>query len=180
MHAGSAPSTGGAGPAIGAAKTVFTDASPDTFTDAALDLPTGRLIVGDPAALFGDARPLDLDLPPGRHPVRAWAGGFELLLATAEPADWQTAVPGFGTPSGHVCLLDEAALSRFTDLGDEPVDEYELLAERMAGQPDEPVEFRGLLVLPAGEALRTVRVGRDERGRPVRLAADFQSPPTAA
>ncbi len=92
-----------------------------------LALPTGQLIVGDPSALFGDAKPLGLVLPPGHYPVSARADGFELSLGGGEPVRWADAAPGFDTPSGYVCLLDAAALEQFTDLGDEPVDEYELL-----------------------------------------------------
>jgi hypothetical protein len=141
--------------------------------EATLELPTGRLIVGDPGALFGDAEPLDLDLPPGRHPVSAGPGGIELRIGSGAPVRWAQAAPGFDTPSGYVCLLDAAALEQFTDLGDEPVDEYELLAEQLVGHADEPVEFSGLLVLPAGGAIRTLRAGYDGEGRLTRVAVDF-------
>jgi hypothetical protein len=140
---------------------------------ATLELPTGRLIVGDPGELFGDARPLDLALTPGSYPVSVGPGGFELRLADAEPARWTEAAPGFDTPSGHVCLLDAAALGRFTDLGDEPVDEYELLAERFLDRPGRPVEFSGLVVIPAGPRIGAVRAGYDGAGRLARLAAAF-------
>ena len=138
-----------------------------------LALPTGRLIVGDPSALFGDAKPLDLVLPPGEYPVAATAEGFELTLGDGVPVRWTDAAPGFDTPSGYVCLLDAAALEEFTDLGDEPVDEYELLADRLRERPGEPIEFAGLLVLPAGNHVRTLRAGYDGTNRLTRLAATY-------
>jgi|SRR5882757_4883601 len=141
--------------------------------EATLELPTGRLIVGDPGELFGDAEPLDLHLPPGRYPVTVGAAGFEVLLGTAEPTRWADVAPGFATPSGSVCLLDAAALEQFTDLGDEPVDEYELLTERLIGHPGEPVEYSGLLVLPAQRGVRALRAGYDRAGGLVRVAAVF-------
>ncbi|HZU57561.1 MAG TPA: hypothetical protein VFA06_16950 [Actinocrinis sp.] len=142
---------------------------------ATLALPTGRLIVGDPSALFGDAKPLDLALPPGEYQVSADASGLELRLADAEPERWETLASGFDAPSGHVCLLDESALTDFTDLGDEPVDEYELLTERLRAHPGEPVEFSGLVVFPLGDAarVRTLRAGCDRNGRCTRIAAEF-------
>ncbi len=142
--------------------------------DATLALPTGRLIVGDPGSLFGDAKPLGLDLPPGDHPVSAGPRGFELLLRQdASPVRWARAAPGFDTPSGLVCLLDVSALEQFTELGDEPVDEYELLAERVHERPGLPVDFAGLLVLPAGRGVHEVRAGYDADGRLVCIAADY-------
>lgn len=142
---------------------------------ATLALPTGQLIVGDPSVLFGDAKPLGLALPPGDYPVSASAKGFELIIGDGEPAPvrWTDAAPGFDTPSGYVCLLDAAALEEFTDLGDEPVDEYELLTERLRAHPGEPVEFSGLLVLPAGRQVRTLRAGYDDADRLTRLAANY-------
>ena len=138
-----------------------------------LALPTGRLIVADPSALFGDAKPLGLALVPGDYPVSADASGFELILDSGEPARWADAAPRFDTPSGYVCLLDAAALEEFTDLGDEPVDEYELLTERLRAHPREPIEFSGLLVLPAGHRVRTLRAGFDGADRLTRLAASY-------
>lgn len=138
-----------------------------------LALPTGQLIVGDPGALFGDAKPLDVGLPPGDYPVTAGANGFELILGDGDAERWADAAPGFDTPSGYVCLLDAAALERFTELGDEPVDEYELLVERLRERPGEPIEFSGLVVLPAGRRVRTLRAGYDRSGRLTRLAADY-------
>jgi hypothetical protein len=140
--------------------------------EATLALPTGRLIVGDPSELFGDARPLDLVLPVGDHPVSAGPQGFELRLREAEPVRWTRAAPGFDTPSGLLCLLDASALEQFTELGDEPVDEYELLTERVLDRPGRPVDFAGLLVLPAGRSVRSVRAGYDAADRLVRLVAD--------
>jgi hypothetical protein len=105
--------------------------------------------------------------------VSAGPHRIELRLGADAPVRWADAAPGFDTPSGHVCLLDAAALKQFSDLGDEPVDEYELLAEQLAGRPDQPVEFSGLLVLPGGRAVRTLRAGYDGEGRLTRIAADF-------
>lgn len=142
---------------------------------ATLALPTGRLIVGDPSALFSDAKPLDLVLPPGEYQVSADGSGLELCLADAEPERWETLAPGFDAPSGYVCLLDESALTDFTDLGDEPVDEYELLTERLREHPDEPVEFSGLVVFPLAGAgrVRALRAGCDRSGRCTRITAEF-------
>lgn len=140
---------------------------------ATLALPTGRLIIGDPSVLFGDARPLGLALPPGEHPVTLGPSGLELRLSEAEPVRWDSAAPGFDTPSGHLCLLDESALKEFTDLGDEPVDEYELLTERLREHPGEPVGFRGLVVLPSRGPVRAVRAGCDRNGRCTRITAEF-------
>lgn len=140
---------------------------------ATLALPTGQLIIGDPSALFGDAKPLGFALPPGDYPVSASAEGFELNLGDGEPVRWTNAAPGFDTPSGYVCLLDAAALEEFTDLGDEPVDEYELLTEQLRANPGEPIEFAGLLVLPAGRQVRALRVGFDDADRLTRLAANY-------
>lgn len=143
--------------------------------NATLALPTGRLIVGDPSALFGDAKPLDLALPPGEYPVAAGPSRLELRIAEAEPERWETLAPGFDTPSGHVCLLDESALTDFTDLGDEPVDEYELLTERLHEHPGEPIEFSGLVVFPIGghRRVRTLRAGCDQDGRCTRITAEY-------
>jgi hypothetical protein len=140
---------------------------------ATLALPTGQLIVGDPSALFGDAKPLGFALRPGDYPVSASAEGFELSLGDGEPMRWTDAAPEFDTPSGYVCLLDAAALEEFTDLGDEPVDEYELLTEQLRAHPGEPIEFAGLLVLPAGRQVRTLRAGFDDADRLTRLAASY-------
>ncbi len=156
---------------------------------ATLALPTGRLIIGDPSALFGDAKPLDVALPSGEYQVAADASGLELRLADADayagaaevnaqadadPVRWQSVAPGFDTPSGFVCVLDESALTEFTDLGDEPVDEYELLTERLREHPGEPVEFCGLVVFPIGATrVRALRAGRDRTGRCTRIAAEF-------
>ena len=138
-----------------------------------LALPTGQLIVGDPSALFGDAKPLELGLPPGEYPVVAAVDGFELAVGDGEPVRWADVAPGFDTPSGYVCLLDAAALEEFTDLGDEPVDEFELLTERLRAQPGEPIEFSGLLVLPASRRVRALRAGFDGTDRLTRLAASY-------
>ena len=137
-----------------------------------LDLPTGRLILGDPGELFGDSRPLDIALPKGRFPVVAGPDAVRLLLSADEPVCWDT-TPGFATPSGHVCLLDAAALEGFTDLGDEPVDEYELLSERFADRPGGAVEYCGLLVLPAGPEVRAVLLGFGEDGRIHQIVAQI-------
>lgn len=143
--------------------------------NATLALPTGRLIVGDPGALFGDAKPLDLVLPPGDYPVSADASGLELRIAEAGPERWEVLAPGFDALSGYVCLLDESALTDFTDLGDEPVDEYELLTERLREHPGEPIEFSGLVVFPIGghRRVRTLRAGCDRDGRCTRITAEY-------
>lgn len=139
-----------------------------------LDLPTGRLIAGDPGRLFGDAKPLDVALPAGRHPVSVGAGRVELRIGAGEPERW-CAAPGFATPSGYGCLLDAAALGGFTDLGDEPTDEYELLTERLAESPGDPLEYRGLLVFPAAGPVLRILTGYDRSGAVCRIAAQMQA-----
>jgi hypothetical protein len=100
--------------------------------DLELDLPTGALIAGDAATVFADARPLVEGLPTGRFPARLEGADLEVLLAEAEPVAWSE-LAAFATPSGYAALLDAAALAEYTDLGDEPVDEFELLSERFGG-----------------------------------------------
>jgi hypothetical protein len=139
-----------------------------------LALPTGRLILGDPSTLFGDARPLDVDLPAGRFPVTAGAERVELRVAAGEPETWRTA-DGFATPSGYCCLLDAAALGELTDLGDEPVDEYELLCEQLAGQPAGLVDFHGMLVFPAARAVSRILLGYGPENRICRIATELQA-----
>ncbi|MBS2965224.1 hypothetical protein KGA66_19395 [Actinocrinis puniceicyclus] len=156
---------------------------PTVAPHAVLALPTGRLIVADPSALFGDAKPVDLALPPGRYPVVASASGLELRLTDADSDEsagadagserGQPVAPGFDTPSGYVCLLDESALEEFTELGDEPVDEYELLAEKLSGQPGRAVSFGGLIVFPVAGNVRALRAGYDRTGRCTRVTAEF-------
>ena len=101
--------------------------------DLQLELPTGSLIAGDAAALFADARPLIEGLPTGCFPATRVAGGLEVRLTEAEPVGW-TESAELSTPSGYAALLDAGALAEYTDLGDEPVDEFELLAERFEGR----------------------------------------------
>ena len=133
---------------------------------ATLTLPTGRLIAADPAALYGDARPLADGLPPGAFTVTGGPGTVEIRAdgpgaepdPAARPTRWEQR-PGFPTPSGRLALLDADALEAFTDLGDEPVDEYELLAERLADDRGGPVEFGGLLVVPCPAGVGAVRLG---------------------
>jgi hypothetical protein len=179
--------------------------------NATLSLPTGRLIAADPAALYGDARPLEPRLDPRDYPVRGLpvggAGGgsdgagpdgdgssgdessgdgssgggssgdpdradgharVEIAVAGEEPERWERR-PGFATPSGRLALLDAAALEGFTELGDEPVDEYELLQERVADSGGSPVAYEGLLVLPFGPAVCAISFGYGRSGRLVRI-----------
>lgn len=99
--------------------------------DLELALPTGALIAGDAAHLFADARPCLDGLPRGSFPVRAGADGLEVVLTDASPVSW-TRRQVRPTPSGYAALLDASALADYTDLGDEPVDEFELLVEQLA------------------------------------------------
>jgi hypothetical protein len=120
-----------------------------------LRLPTGRLIVGDPSALFGDARPLDVVLPAGEFPIRVSTSGLQVDFAAASnaagPLTWAE-LPGVSVPSGFLALLDASALEEFTDLGDEPIDEYELLSERLRDSPGQPLSYQGLVVCPVPAA----------------------------
>lgn len=133
-----------------------------------LMLPTGRLIAADPSVLYGDARPLVGGLPPGEFVVTSGPGAVEIRAhgPAAEPgsARWEHR-PGFPTPSGRLALLDADALEEFTDLGDEPVDEYELLAERLAQSAGGPVEFGALVVVPCPSGVGAVRLGYGAGGR---------------
>jgi hypothetical protein len=140
-----------------------------------LALPTGRLIAADPSVLYGDAHPLVGGLPPGEFVVTSGPGAVEIrahgpAAESAGPASgpgsarWEHR-PGFPTPSGRLALLDADALEEFTDLGDEPVDEYELLAERLAENPGGPVEFGALVVVPCPSGVGAVRLGYAAGGR---------------
>jgi hypothetical protein len=134
-------------------------------TDLRLDLPTGALIAGDAATVFADARPLAEGLPTGSFPVRVAAGGLEVSLGGADPVAW-TDLP-VSTPSGYAALLDAASLAEYTDLGDEPVDEFELLTERMAAR--DAAVFQGVLAVRADAGAATLRLGRDRTGAACRI-----------
>lgn len=157
-----------------------------------LELPTGRLIAADPSRLFGDAGAVEAVLPVGSFPVSVGAGTAEVSFGTQTVSPRAMSLHGFDTPSGYACLLDQAALDDFTDLGDEPVDEYELLLERLRaaerGEPlpgDEagvgpgdglPLDFRGILVFPAGSGVREIALDEAEDGSISRLVLTLQEP----
>lgn len=138
--------------------------------DLQLELPTGALIAGDAAALFADARPLLEGLPIGTFPATPVTGGLEARLADAEPVEWAE-IAALATPSGYAALLDAAALAEYTDLGDEPVDEFELLSERF-GDGD-AVLFQGVLAVRGGTAGARLSIGRDASGGISRIALRF-------
>jgi hypothetical protein len=143
--------------------------------DLELDLPTGALIAGDAAAVFADARPLVDGLPTGTFPVRATADGLEVRLGAAEPAGWSEPLR-LATPSGYAALLDAAALAEYTELGDEPVDEFELLAERFGGE--DVARFQDVLAIRGtggadGNVL--LRLGRDAQGAVCRIMLSFDA-----
>jgi hypothetical protein len=142
-----------------------------------LDLPTGALIFGDAAAVFADARPLVDGLPVGTFPARVAGGALEVRLSAAEPAMWAE-VSRLDVPSGYAALLDAAALAAYTDLGDEPVDEFELLAERFGseGENDEnsAARFQDVLALRGAGAAAVLKVGRDAKGAPCRIVIEFE------
>ena len=148
------------------------------MNDLQLELPTGALIAGDAAALFADARPILAGLPTGCFPATAGDGGLEVRLTEAEPVAWtESAV--LRTPSGYAALLDAAALAEYTDLGDEPVDEFELLSERFEG--GDVARFQGVLAVRSGTGHVSLRLGRDESGAVSRIvlrssAAELSSP----
>jgi hypothetical protein len=134
-------------------------AYPATFAEkSTLSLTSGRLIVADPATLFADAKPLPLTLPIGDYPVSWTPDRVQLRLSEQRPQYWVRR-PGFSSISGLGCLLDAEALAAFTDLGDEPVDEYELLIERFAVSGTGLVGFRGLTVFAAPRGDFSIRVG---------------------
>ena len=123
-----------------------------------LALPTGRLIVGDPATLFADAKPLEVSLPRGSFQVSRTPTHVHLEF-DAQPPDHWTQYPGFDSASGLGCLLDADALASFTDLGDEPVDEYELLVERFGADGAGLLGYGELAAFTAPGGVRTIRVG---------------------
>lgn len=135
--------------------------------DLELALPTGALIAGDAAAVFADARPCLEGLPRGSFPVRAAPDGLEVLLADAATAGW-TRRQVRPTPSGYAALLDVRALAAYTDLGDEPVDEFELLVEQLAHRGASV--FRGVLGARTGAEACVLELGLDAAGSPCRLA----------
>jgi hypothetical protein len=145
-----------------------------------LELPTGLLIAADPSRLFGDTPALALSLPIGGFPVTLADDAVQVRFRSEQPTQW-TRLPGFETPSGYGCLLDATALDAFTGLGDEPVDEYELLLERLrAGDSDSgiggsPVDFNGILVFPAAAGVREIALGTDEDGIVSRLTIHLGS-----
>ncbi|HET9170792.1 MAG TPA: hypothetical protein VFN97_15250 [Actinospica sp.] len=141
--------------------------------DLQLELPTGALIAGDAAALFADARPLLEGLPTGRFPATARDGGLEVRLTEADPVAW-TESAELPAPSGYAALLDAAALARYTDLGDEPVDEFELLSERF--ENSDAAVFQGVLAVRGGTGRVSLRLGRDAAGTISRIALAFSPP----
>lgn len=146
--------------------------------DLQLDLPTGALIAGDAAALFADARPLVDGLPTGCFPARSGDAGLEVRVSEAEPVEW-TELGELPIPSGYAALLDASALADYTDLGDEPVDEFELLSERFAvdsnGGGEAAASFRGVLAVRATSqaAVARLRLGLDETGAACRISLRF-------
>jgi hypothetical protein len=135
--------------------------------DLELALPTGALIAGDAATVFADARACLDELPRGTFPVRATADGIEVVLADTAPAMW-TRRQARPTPSGYAALLDASALAEYTDLGDEPVDEFELLVEQLADR--ELTVFRDVLGARTGKRECVLELALDGDGNPCRLA----------
>ncbi|HWG23149.1 hypothetical protein [Actinospica sp.] len=140
------------------------------MNDLQLELPTGVLIAGDAAALFADARPILEGLPTGCFPAAARDGGLEVRLTEPEPVAW-TEVAVLATPSGYAALLDAAALADYTDLGDEPVDEFELLSERF--EDADVARFQGVLAVRGVSGRATLRLGRDVSGAISRITLRF-------
>jgi hypothetical protein len=150
--------------------------------DLQLALPTGALIAGDAAALFADARPVVDGLPTGCFPAVPVPGGLEVRLTEAEPVEWSEAAV-LSTPSGYAALMDVDALAAYTDLGDEPVDEFELLSERFdggagSGEGDgqnqgDVAQFQGVLALRGGSGKVRLSLGRDSAGVICRIALRF-------
>ena len=135
--------------------------------DLELALPTGALIAGDAATVFADARPCLDALPHGTFPVRAGADAIEVLLAEAAPVTW-TRRQVRPTPSGYAALLDAGALADYTDLGDEPVDEFELLVEQLADR--EVTIFRDVIGVRTGAQECVLELALDASGNVCRLA----------
>jgi hypothetical protein len=138
--------------------------------DLQLELPTGALIAGDAAALFADALPIIEGLPTGCFPATAGADGLEVRFTDAEPVAW-TESALLRTPSGYAALLDAAALAEYTDLGDEPVDEFELLSERF--EDAEAALFQGVLAVRGDTGHVSLRLGFDGSGAVSRIALRF-------
>ena len=140
--------------------------------DLEFDLPTGALIAGDAAAVFADARPLVDGLPTGTFAARAVDGRLEVRLGETEPVAWseQARLP---IPSGYAALLDAAALAEYTDLGDEPVDEFELLAARFGTQ--DVARFQDVIALRGAGASAVLGLGRDAAGAVCRITLTFDA-----
>ena len=138
--------------------------------DLQLELPTGALIAGDAAALFADARPLIEGLPTGCFPATYGDGELEVRLTEAESVVWSEPAE-LSTPSGYAALLDAQALAEYTDLGDEPVDEFELLSERF--DDGEAAVFQGVLAMRGVSNRAVLRVGRDASGAISRITLRF-------
>jgi hypothetical protein len=138
--------------------------------DLQLELPTGALIAGDAAALFADARPIIEGLPVGCFPATAAGGGLDVSLRDAEPVEW-TELATLATPSGYAALLDAAALAEYTDLGDEPVDEFELLSERF--EAADAATFQGVLAVHGASGKVALRLGHDASGAISRITLRF-------
>lgn len=150
--------------------------------DLELALPTGALIAGDAATVFADARPCLRNLPRGAFPVHVAADRLDVQLAEAEPSSW-TGRQIRPTPSGYAALLDAGALAQYTDLGDEPVDEFELLAERLAEAPaavKPAVLWRGVLGVRTDAAECVLELALDRDGSPCRLALRWPRTPGTA
>lgn len=145
--------------------------------DLELALPTGTLIAGDAAATFADARPCLDGLPRGRFPVRETVDGLEVAFAEAEPAAW-TRRQVRPTPSGYAALLDARALAEYTDFGDEPVDEFELLVEQLADRV--LIDFRDVLGARTGTTECVLELGVGADGEACRLAVRWRDREEAA
>lgn len=142
------------------------------MNDLQLELPTGALIAGDAAALFADARPILEGLPTGCFPVTVGEGALEVRLTQAEPVAW-TELAVLPTPSGYAALLDAGSLAEYTDLGDEPVDEFELLSERF-GDGD-VARFQGVLAVRGKGSTASLSIGHDTADVICRIALRFVS-----
>lgn len=138
--------------------------------DLQLELPTGALIASDAAALFADARPLIEGLPTGCFPATFGDGGLEVRLTEAEPVVWNE-LAELSTPSGYAALLDAEALAEYTDLGDEPVDEFELLSGRF--EDGAAAVFQGVLAVHGGSGGAALRIGHDASGAISRITLRF-------
>ncbi len=160
-----------------------------------LRLPTGRLVVADPAPWMTEAAPFVAAVPPGEYPLQlsvvrfvdnlehARVAACALWVSDRPTATWNNAwregeVPlllgdgeffGVGVDGGRVALVDAGAAPVFADAVE---DAY----EDMTGQVHELTAARDNLITVEsgwGDGSYPVWIGRDEAGQVTCFVVDF-------